>query len=197
MRCAPVLPCALALLGLLALGCSDSDEEAGGPPTVSGFALDGDLVNFRFAHTKGVYSLTCETGTELVKANGEPWVNETPACGSGAYYLDGVRHENQPELDCAPCSHNLCIAFASESSISVGERFLAGVVSVSDAGADAGLGGAASPGADGGAGIDFPAFETRPYLGPYQLIVRYRADSSCAGALLESAPVSVELPAPR
>lgn len=193
------LPCALALLGVLALGCSDSEKEAGGPPTVSGFERDGNFVNFRFAHTRGVYSLTCERGTELTKASGEPWVDETPVCGSGAYYLDGVRHENQPELDCVPCSNSFCVAFGSESSISVGERFLAGVVSVSDAGADAGADGSgdgdAAPGADGGTGVDFPALETRPYLGPYQIIVRYRLDSSCAGDLVESAPLSIQLPA--
>jgi hypothetical protein len=177
--------------GVFALGCgSDSKDGPVGPPSVVGSSLDGNSLVVRFANTRGAYSLTCEGAMALVKASGEPWVNESPACGAGAYFLDGELHDNQSSVDCATCTEGICVPFAPETTFSIAERFSVGFLSMPDAGAASASDAGAE--ADSGLGGSLPAYETRPYPGPYQLAVRYHAESSCAGPLVETAAVTLE-----
>lgn len=183
-------------LGLI-LGCKSSDsappEEL--PPSAADAHLDGNTLDVELADTYGNFSSTCDNGSELQKANGEAWVNGAPACGSGSYYLDGELVQNTDTTGCT-CIESVCRPFPTTIAFGIGETFLTG--SMATPGVDAGVSAAADAGAAPGTssnrdaaaadGEALPTFETRPYLGPYQIILRYHTDAQCRDDLLETPP---------
>jgi hypothetical protein len=193
-------------IGALALGlvsgCKSSDPAppAELPPSVLDAHLDGNTVDVELGDTYGNFVATCDKGSELQKADAEAWVNGVPACGSGPYYLDGALLQNTDAIGCA-CHESVCEPFPTQIAFAIGETFLTG--SMPAPGPDAGVSAAAdaaavpdsSSNADAGAdaGGDLPTFETRPYLGPYQIILRYHTDPQCLDDLLETPPAELSV----
>lgn len=203
---------AAAALCVAALGCTDDEEKGGGPPVIRTAERVGNAIILTWDNARGVYAESCGQSSQLVKASGEPWIDETPECGAGSYVIDGVIVPNEADTVCSSCQVRGCVPFTEERSFAIGERFRNGVVVVSDAGVGDGdtagegaMGGRASDAAadDGGAdagiadagiaGVELPAYESRPYTDPLLIVIRYHDDSRCAGPLIELPPMPLEL----
>lgn len=168
----------------------DMGEQAPDHPTFVSAERQGALVEISFANTSAAFVLLCTTGTELLKSSGQAWTDATPACGTGAYYLDGEYRDNPPGAAGCCDGPSSCVPFAAAQTFVAADRVRTGAREEDDAGVET----ASDAGVDAGSNVALPVLDTRPDPGPYQLVIRYYEDAECSVGLYELEPISVDVP---
>ncbi len=184
-----------------------AERTASGPFQASGWAeefgfpAEADLL-LTLDVLPGLYLRSCSNATRFAKASGEPWRNDTPAPGTGAYYLGSEYMPNEmvsgPWCDlmvCTPFPESL--VFNTWDIVETGRR-----TPPADLAGTAGAAGAtgATPDPTGGeGGVAEPAGELVPVVepvyveGPFTFTATYYTDPACESEPHVTGPLLVDI----
>jgi hypothetical protein len=164
---------------------------SGAYPTMSSAELTTNGVIVHYRDIELASELICGFGTTVVKASGQPWIDDRPPCGQ-PYYIDDVYQENPLSLACLGCDFRRCSPFPRSHTFRTVDYVQTGYRPPPNDGA--GGEGGASGEAGGAGGInEIPDIQSQIYRGPLTLTIRYYTDGRCAGDLQEQPPVTFQV----
>jgi hypothetical protein len=168
-------------------GGAGTGGASGAYPTMSSAELTTNGVIVHYRDIELASEIICGFGTTVVKASGQPWIDDRPPCGQ-PYYIDDVYEENPLRLGCMGCDYRTCSPFPRSHTFPTVDYVLVGFKAAPNGGA-----GGEGSGGEAGAGDEIPDIESRIYRGALTLTIRYHTDGRCAGDLQEQPPVTFQV----